>query len=62
MKSWKDPLKTHGGVTLMAVGVLLLIICRVAGWQSNAELLTGLALVVLGFIAHVWSQKGGQKY
>ena len=46
----------------MAIGALLLIVCRIAGWQSNAELLTGLILVVLGYILYLWLQKHGEKY
>ena len=46
----------------MAIGAILLIVCKLAGWQSNAELLTGLALVVLGYLLHIWLQKCGQKY
>ena len=55
-------LKQYGGQALMAIGALLLIVCRIAGWQSNAELLTGLTLVVLGYIVHLWLQKHGEKY
>ena len=46
----------------MAIGALLLIVCRIAGWQSNAELLTGLILVVSGYILYLWLQKHGEKY
>ena len=55
-------LKQYGGQALMAIGALLLIVCRIAGWQSNAELLTGLILVVLGYILYLWLQKYGEKY
>ena len=55
-------LKQYGGQALMAIGAVLLIVCRIAGWQSNGELLTGLLLVVLGYIAYLWLQKHGEKY
>jgi hypothetical protein len=50
------------GMALIVIGVLLLIVCKLAGWQSNAELLIGLSLVVSGYFLHVWLQKYGQKY
>ena len=50
------------GMALMAVGAMLLVVCKLAGWQSNGELITGLLLVVLGYILHLWLQKQGQKY
>ncbi len=46
----------------MTVGALLLLVCKLAGWQTNAELLIGLVLIILGFILHVWQQKRGEKY
>ena len=55
-------LKQYGGQALMAIGAVLLIVCRIAGWQSNGELLTGLVLVVLGYIAYLWLQKHDEKY
>ena len=55
-------LKQYGGQALMAIGAVLLIVCRIAGWQSNGELLTGLVLVVLGYIAYLWLQKHNEKY
>ena len=55
-------LKQYGGQALMAIGAVLLIVCRIAGWQSNGELLTGLLLVVLGYIAYLWLQKHDEKY
>ena len=57
-----NTLKHYGGQALMTIGALFLIVCRIAGWQSNAELLTGLTLVVLGYIVHLWLQKHGEKY
>ena len=55
-------LKRFWGVALMAIGALLLLVCRLAGWQSNTELLIGLILIIFGFIGHVRSQKTGEKY
>ena len=49
-------------MALIVIGVTLLIVCKLAEWQSNAELLIGLALVVSGYFLHVWLQKRGQKY
>jgi len=46
----------------MIVGAILLLVFRLAGWQSNAELLIGLALMILGFVLHVRQQKSGEKY
>jgi len=50
------------GMALMIVGAILLLVFRLAGWQSNAELLIGLALMILGFVLHVRQQKSGEKY
>ena len=55
-------LRQYGGQALMAIGALLLIVCRIAGWQSNVELLTGLMLVVSGYVLYLWLQKRGEKY
>ena len=57
-----DIVKHYFGVALMTVGALLLLVCKLAGWQTNAELLIGLVLIILGFILHVWQQKRGEKY
>ena len=46
----------------MGVGASLLLVCRLAGWQSNGELLAGLTLVVTGYVAHLWLQKRGERY
>ena len=46
----------------MAIGAILLIVFKVAGWQSNTELLNGLAIVVAGYFLHIWLQKRDQKY
>ena len=50
------------GLALMMVGAILLIVCYVAKWESNAELLIGLALIILGFVWHIRQQKRGEKY
>jgi hypothetical protein len=50
------------GMALIVIGVIFLIVCKLADWQSNAELLIGLICVVLGYILHLWLQKYGQKY
>ena len=55
-------LKQYGGLALIFIGAILLIVCKVAGWQSNIELLTGLLLVVAGYFLHIWLQKHGEKY
>ena len=55
-------LKLYGGLALMVIGAILLIVCFLVRWQSNAELLTGLTLVVTDYILHIWLQKHGEKY
>ncbi len=54
--------KYHGGLALMIIGASLLVICRLAGWQSNVELLIALILIVIGYISYLWLQKHGEKY
>ena len=58
----KTLLKQYGGLALIVIGAILLVVCYAAHCQSNGELLTGLAFVVLGFIMHIWLQKHGEKY
>jgi len=58
----KALLKLYGGLALILFGAILLIVCYLFHCQSNGELLTGLALVVTGFILHIWLQKHGEKY
>ena len=53
---------TWMGLALMMVGAILLLVCYLAKWQSNTELLIGLALIVLGFVWHIRQQKRGEKY
>jgi hypothetical protein len=50
------------GLALIVIGATLLTVCYVAGWQSNAELLSGLAFIVVGFFLHLFMQKHGEKY
>ena len=46
----------------MFIGAVLLVLCKLVGWQSNAELLTGLAMVVMGYVLYIWLRKHGEKY
>ncbi len=62
MIAFKPVLITYLGLALMTIGAILLIVCRLVGWQSNAELLIGLILIVVGFVWHVLQQKRGEKY
>jgi len=55
-------LKRYGGVALIIIGAILLLVCRLAGWQSNTQLLICLALIILGYSLHIWLQKRGEKY
>ena len=55
-------LKLYGGLALIVIGAILLVVCYVADCQSNAELLTGLLLVVAGYFLHIWLQKHAEKY
>jgi len=50
------------GLALIAIGAILLTVCKLADCQSNAELLIGLILIVVGFVWHVRQQKRGEKY
>jgi hypothetical protein len=54
--------KPHIGLALMFIGAVLLVLCKLVGWQSNAELLTGLAMVVMGYVLYIWLRKHGEKY
>ncbi len=55
-------LKLYGGLALIVFGAILLVVCYLARCESNAELLIGLLLIVLGFILHIRLQKSGEKY
>jgi hypothetical protein len=46
-------LKPYLGLALIVIGALLLVVCYAVQWQSNAELLTGLALIVAGYFLHI---------
>ena len=56
------PLKNYLGLALIVVGAVLLVVCYVVRWQSNAELLIGLLLIILGYFLHIWMQKCSEKY
>jgi hypothetical protein len=58
----KSKMKQYGGLALMFIGAILLVVCYLAHWQSNAELLIGLALVVIGYAFNIWLQKHNEKY
>jgi lipoprotein signal peptidase len=58
----KSRFKPYAGVALIVIGALLLLVCYILHFQSNAELLTGLLLIILGAIGHVWLQKQAGKY
>lgn len=49
-------------MALMTVGAVLLLVCYMIKWESNGELLTGLGLVIGGYILHLWLQKQGERY
>ena len=55
-------LRQYGGQALTFVGALLLIACRLAGWQSNTELCIGLILILSGYFLYLWLKKHGEKY
>ena len=55
-------IKRYGGMALMTVGAVLLLVCYMIKWESNGELLTGLGLVIGGYILHLWLQKQGERY
>jgi len=52
----------YAGLALLLLGAVLLLVCYVAGWQSNVELLTGLAMVVGGVLLHVRLQHADSRY
>jgi len=52
----------YSGLALVILGAVLLVVCYVARWESNAELLTGLLLVVTGYVLNLWLQRLGEKY
>ena len=56
-------MKHYGGMTLIFIGVILLAIVYLTGWSHfNFLLLTGLTIIVLGMILHVWLLKRDEKY
>ena len=46
-------LKQYSGLALIVIGAILLVVCFVFHWESNAELLVGLALIVSGYVLHL---------
>ncbi|MBR6827647.1 MAG: hypothetical protein IKM76_05750 [Prevotella sp.] len=55
-------LKQYAGLALMFIGAILLVVCRLTGWQSNPQLLISLSVILLGYFLHIWLQKHGEKY
>ena len=60
MKDWLN--NSRIGKALVMAGALLLLLCYVTDRESNAELLAGLILIILGLIYDVWQLKRGAKY
>ncbi|MBQ8487271.1 MAG: hypothetical protein IJ533_06445 [Prevotella sp.] len=54
--------KPYWGLALMSIGAILLVVCRLAGWQTNAELVIALLLIIFGYILYLWLQKHGERY
>ena len=51
------------GLPLVFVGLLWLVICFLAGWtNSNALLITGVILIVVGIITYVMKMKNESNY
>ena len=51
------------GLPLVFVGLLWLVICFLAGWtNSNALLITGVLLIVIGIITYVMKMKNESNY
>ena len=46
----------------MVIGVLLLLVCYLTHYESNAELIAGFAFVISGIVLHVFALKSEQKY
>ena len=49
--------KHYGGMALVFIGAILLFVCYVTDIETNVELLVGLALILVGFILHVYTQR-----
>ena len=49
----------YSGLALVVIGASLLAVCYIAQRESNIELLTGLLLIVSGYVLHLWLQKRG---
>ena len=54
--------KQYLGLALILIGAILLVVCRLAGWQSNTQLIISLSIIILGYFLHLWLQKYGEKY
>ncbi|MBR6129751.1 MAG: hypothetical protein IKQ07_08985 [Bacteroidaceae bacterium] len=54
--------KQYLGLALILIGAILLVVCRLAGWQSNTQLIISLSIIILGYFLHLWLQKHGEKY
>ena len=54
-------LNHFGGKALMVIGVLLLLVCYLTHYESNAVLIAGAVLVVVGMIWDVWRLKHSGK-
>lgn len=48
-----DELIRNLGVIILLLGVIILAIPTMAGAMSNAILLTGLGVIVIGYISHI---------
>jgi len=46
----------------MVIGVLLLLVCYLTNYESNAVLVAGALLVIVGLIWDVWRLKHSEKY
>ncbi len=60
---WACKAKRYIGLTYMCLGVVILVLLHIYGLTfSNRLLLIPLALILLGFVIHVWVQKKESKY
>lgn len=58
-----DKIKHYAGVFLILLGVLALVLTRIASLSgNNMLLLTGLLLIVAGIIVHIRSIKHESRY
>ena len=60
---WLCKAKRYIGLTYMCLGVAMLVLLHIYGLTfSNRLLLIPLALILLGFVIHVWVQKKESRY